>query len=242
MRTMSGSDVVRLWEALEGRSHTERALLLLAHAYPNATLDEVARLPVGQRDSRLFTLREAMLGKHVQAHADCPSCAQRLDVQLNTSDFCTAPSRNDTATELQHGDYLLQFRAPSSLDLLAVSGVADRDMALRQLLTRCVVASDAGQAIDPASLPAPVIERLASAMSDGDPQGELLIELHCPSCHAEPQFLFDVALFYFSELAALAKRLLREVHTLATAYGWSEASILAMSNRRRQSYLQMVGT
>ena len=44
-----------------------------------------------------------------------------------------------------------------------------------------------------------------------------------------------------AELATQAKRLLREVHFLARAYGWREADILAMSARRRQAYLEMVG-
>jgi hypothetical protein len=34
---------------------------------------------------------------------------------------------------------------------------------------------------------------------------------------------------------------LREVHTLAWAYGWREADILAMSPARRQFYIELVG-
>jgi hypothetical protein len=32
---------------------------------------------------------------------------------------------------------------------------------------------------------------------------------------------------------------MREVHELASAYGWQEASILAMSSNRRNAYLEM---
>ena len=39
-----------------------------------------------------------------------------------------------------------------------------------------------------------------------------------------------------------AKRLLGEVHQLARAYGWPEATILAMSSRRRHFYLELVST
>jgi hypothetical protein len=34
--------------------------------------------------------------------------------------------------------------------------------------------------------------------------------------------------------------MLRDVHALATAYGWREADIVAMSPWRRQVYLDMV--
>jgi hypothetical protein len=52
--------------------------------------------------------------------------------------------------------------------------------------------------------------------------------------------LFDIVSFFWTELSAQAKRLLREVHTLARGYGWREADILAMSARRRQLYLDLV--
>ncbi len=52
--------------------------------------------------------------------------------------------------------------------------------------------------------------------------------------------MFDVVSFFWSEICVQAKRLLREVHTLARAYGWREADILNMSTARRQFYLEMV--
>jgi hypothetical protein len=42
------------------------------------------------------------------------------------------------------------------------------------------------------------------------------------------------------ELNAAATRLLHDVHTLASAYGWSEGDILAMSEARRARYVAMV--
>ena len=52
--------------------------------------------------------------------------------------------------------------------------------------------------------------------------------------------MFDVVSFFWSEICVQAKRLLREVHTLARAYGWREVDILGMSTARRQFYLEMV--
>jgi len=51
---------------------------------------------------------------------------------------------------------------------------------------------------------------------------------------------FDIASFFWAEICVQAKRLLREVHTLARAYGWREMDILSMSPARRQFYLEMV--
>ena len=62
----------------------------------------------------------------------------------------------------------------------------------------------------------------------------------CPACGRFWQAAFDIASYLWSELDALAQRLLGEVHTLARAYGWREADVLSMSPWRRQFYLEMV--
>jgi hypothetical protein len=51
---------------------------------------------------------------------------------------------------------------------------------------------------------------------------------------------FDIAAYLWQEVDARARRALRDTHTLARAYGWREADILAMSDFRRQQYLEMV--
>jgi len=38
----------------------------------------------------------------------------------------------------------------------------------------------------------------------------------------------------------MVRRLLVEVHALASAYGWSEQEILSLSDARRRLYLEMV--
>ena len=50
----------------------------------------------------------------------------------------------------------------------------------------------------------------------------------------------DVAAFFWTELNAWAVRLLREIHALASAYGWREADILALSPKRRDLYLELI--
>ena len=88
-------------------------------------------------------------------------------------------------------------------------------------------------------LPAGVAADLSVAMSEHDPQAEVLLDLLCPACEHRWQALFDIVTFFWTELANQAQRLLREVHALARAYGWREADILAMSARRRQFYIEM---
>jgi hypothetical protein len=50
----------------------------------------------------------------------------------------------------------------------------------------------------------------------------------------------DVARFLVREMVATARRLMAEIHELASAYGWSERSIATMSDARQSAYLEML--
>jgi hypothetical protein len=81
---------------------------------------------------------------------------------------------------------------------------------------------------------------IAEAMVEHDPRAEMRLAMHCHACQHSWSTIFDIVSFFWTEIEASAKRLLREVHTLAKAYGWREADILALSSARRQCYLELV--
>jgi hypothetical protein len=64
--------------------------------------------------------------------------------------------------------------------------------------------------------------------------------LNCSSCGHKWEAPFDIVAFFWTEINAAAHGLLREVHALASAYGWTESEILALSPARRRCYLEMV--
>jgi hypothetical protein len=75
-------------------------------------------------------------------------------------------------------------------------------------------------------------------MAEVDPQADVQLAMACPACSHEWQLTFDILSFFWNEINAWASRILDEVHTLASAYGWREADILALSPHRRQLYLE----
>lgn len=87
------------------------------------------------------------------------------------------------------------------------------------------------------------LARLASrGLEEGaDPLAVIAIETVCPACSAPGRHLFDPARFLWEEVEIRAVRLMRDVHRLARAYAWTEATILDLGPRRRQVYLQMAG-
>ena len=78
MRRLSAQEMMRAWEAGQGRSLAHRALLLLAYASPEASWEALAALPIGERDVRLLTLRESTFGRELSSLATCPACRERL--------------------------------------------------------------------------------------------------------------------------------------------------------------------
>ena len=242
MRPLSAYDLLTVWEAGEDQHPLYRALTLLAAACPELTWDELAALSIGQRDARLLTLRELTSGPRLNGFVECPRCAEPLEFDVAVADLRVAaePSAEEEARELVTDGLALRFRLPSSRDLAAVLDCRDTAAARDLLVRRCVLqASRDGAPVAVGELSAEATTRLARRMAECDPQAEVLLDLRCPTCEHAWQALFDIVAFFLVEIATQAKRLLREVHTLARAYGWREADILGMSARRRQFYLEM---
>jgi hypothetical protein len=245
MRALTAADIIRVWEVGHGQDPADRALTILASACPGRSADELRRLSLGRRNAQLLELRQRLLGAELSAFSECPGCAARLEFSVPVDargDEETLQAAADTVFDLVTGGYTVRFRLLDTTDLRAAAVAADVDAARRVLVERCVLeARDHGDVLTAAELPAPVLEQLAARLTECDPHAETLIDLVCPACESRWQVPFDVASFFYTEISAQARRLLREVHTLARAYAWRESDILAMSARRRQYYMEMAG-
>ncbi|MEV5844613.1 hypothetical protein AB0M32_21875 [Streptomyces sp. NPDC051985] len=138
---------------------------------------------------------------------------------------------------VQEGGWDAEFRLPSVADLHAAARAADPRAAL---LARCLVsAAHHGTAVPAAELPAPVQRRIAEAVEAADPGADLTLNVACPECGAATRAELDIASYLWTELDSWARDVLLDVHLLATAYGWSEPEILALSPLRRRYYLEL---
>ncbi len=139
---------------------------------------------------------------------------------------------------LSVGGYEVAFRLPSSADL---AGLGDEGDARLGLLRRCVrEVRRKGRRRAVNQLPAAVLDAVAERMSEADPRADVRTALTCPDCGHGWQVVFDIVTWFWAELEDWAYRTLRDVHALASAYGWREADVLALSPWRRQCYLRMV--
>jgi hypothetical protein len=83
------------------------------------------------------------------------------------------------------------------------------------------------------------LDTASELLEQADPLAETRISLSCPGCDHEWAEPLDIGAFLWEEIASRAKRLLVDVHALATAYGWTESEILSLSDSRRAFYRSM---
>lgn len=239
MRSLSASDILRIWEYGQDKHPIDGALDLLMVALPEMAWADLAILPVGRRDAALFALREQCFGRTLVGRASCPVCSTNVEIPVDLANFRLEPPK--PMDVLETDGYTLKFRLPHSRDMAAVARSGGRSEGLTVLLGRCLLdAQKDGLPTAPEELPVSVIDQLAEAMAEQDPLGEVLLDVVCSNCKHTWQRLLDIVSILRTELFAEAARLFGEVDALARAYGWSEIDILAMSRKRRQRYLAQV--
>ncbi|SRR6266702_588552 len=243
MQAPSAALLLDVWERGLASPPVQRALALARTAYPEATADQVADLSIGRRDALLIELRHVLFGPVLRMVAACPRCGIQVESTFQTREIQTGATCDSREQTMDVDGLHLAFRVPTSRDLLALDVNADPRAGLSALLARSVVAAhDArGGAVPAHEIPEAMVERLAAAMAEADPQADVQLLLACPACEQGWQATFDVADFLWREVNAWAQRTLRDVASLAAAYGWREPDILALSPTRRRIYLELSG-
>lgn len=246
MNTLTAQAVLQAWEHAQREHPLVRSQALLRTAWPEVDASEWGTMPIGARDAWLFRLQEALFGPELDTLVACPSCNEPLQSRFSTTDL-QAPAVDVDAgastASLSCDGYELDYRLPSIEDLLAIAGGRNNavDATAQQLLERCVLdARYTGASVAAGHLPPAVAERLQQEMALRDPGADTTVALACPACGHGFERRFDIGDYLWDELDEWALRTLAEVHVLASAYGWSEPQILALSAARRGHYIALV--
>ena len=243
MRALEAAETLAVWERAGAAPPLFRPTVLLAAADPGTSSEELAALPIGQRDARLLRLYAATFSDRLDGLAQCPECATAVELTASCATLLAEQARAASPAPVETHGYTVTWRLPDSIDLAAVAAAgADTDGGAGVLLSRCVLDARNGTGPVPASdLPEPVRDAVAAAMAAADPLGEVVFTLDCPQCSCQWETQLEVDAFVWAKLRVRADRLLREVDTLARMYGWSETEILDLSVERRAAYLKLVG-
>jgi hypothetical protein len=230
VRTPDSAALLDAWEAAMSQPEPLRAPSLLVWLGWLDTPDALDNCTIGQTDSLLFALRNELYGPTLECVSTCPSCGQTVEFIANTTDLASPePAAHMGRVALLDGQ--LDCRPPSNSDVNELlRGAARIDS--RQLLRQCLLTDAAAlQALSDQDC-----DRAVAELADADPGSSIEIAIECSCAHRWIE-QFDVRSYLLTELTDWAARTLRDVHRLASRYGWSESAILAMSPWRKRIYL-----
>lgn len=172
---------------------------------------------------------------HLDLLACCkePSCGERFEFELSLSLLIDlAPETNVVQLKLDD-TRLVSLRHPNGQDLRdwRKQNPVSREAAVTIMLNSLVVDGQVTHEDEPI---------IAEALSTIDPLVDFSVSCVCPACG----FLNEVSVNLEDIVLTRFKRrqfaLLREIHELASCYGWTEAEVLAIPPKRRARYLAMV--
>ena len=234
------SALLDAWETGCSQAPARRALTLLAATSGPERREMVAGLTVGDRDRLLLDLREGLFGSRVTALAECPECGAALELDFDVDEVRTTPVTAGPV-DVEADGTSVSVRLPTAGDLADAAESGDPAAVHEFLLHRCVggrgrraarggpaaVGGPGGGCGPSRGGCRPAAGRAALALLRGVREGR-----------GSPPF--DIASFVWTEVDGWAVRSLREVHLLASAYGWTEAETWLLRLPGRQFYMAAV--
>jgi hypothetical protein len=198
----------------------------------------------------LMVVRETQ-GDRMIWKVDCanPDCARDMELELSVARLLDTPEPAERFCWSANPDCMLELRLPTGRDQTiwrdaaavgAAAGDEDKGVALR--LATSLVASVNGQT--PASdwsVPDEWLPELDAAFGERDALASLQLQAACPWCGSVNTLEPDLEALTLSLLATERKRVLEEIHQLASAYHWTEDQVLAVPRSRRSYYLARTG-
>jgi hypothetical protein len=235
MRTLTSSDFLDLWERGFSLHPLDQGLLVLGAGHPETSYESLADWPLGRRNEALAELRCACFGPRLNGWMSCTQCGEKLELELDGRSLAKGAlnAGMSLSEPIVAGGH--SFRLPTSRDLARAARETDPFSAAVRLMESCRLEAGESPCWSEHDL-----EEVGQRMALADPMAEILLTHCCPVCGNECNATLDIATFLWEEIEARAKRLLLEVHALASAYGWTEEEILSLSEHRRALYLKMV--
>ena len=243
MRALAGEVLLAAWEQSAPSDELLRPLVILSAAQADAGPTQLGAMPIAERNLMLLRLHRLSFGPVLRVFGVCRQCGARLEFEVPVAEMTAQVEGQSAADSIVWSEEGRQYRLRpvSTDDLVATLSALDLDAAQELLLTRCLEVSPAIETGQPAGTPAvPVSPAVLRRFEQLHAAAELSCGIECPGCACREVLDFDIARFLWAEVQTAARRLLREIHELASAYGWSQQDITAMSETRRRAYLELL--
>jgi hypothetical protein len=196
------------------------------------------QMSIGDRDRVVAELYRQCFGDRVGSVARCEGCDGSFEIEFSLSALIAeadgrCPAPQELAGPDDQGFYRMsggdRFRLVTAGDERALLGVSP-EQAGEILLSRCL----------PDRRAASADEKTQALVEALDPALSLELPANCAECGAAQRVDFDLPRFFLASLFRERPLLIREVHWIAKAYGWSHQEILGLPRTVRRAYASLL--
>ena len=197
-----------------------------------------SELTAADRDRLLAAIYQRNYGRQIVSSVICSACGQAFDLDFNLPELLEtlSPAQNPMVVERHQGGYKLpdgsQFRLPTGEDELAIAQLTP-EQAVEELMRRCVSGFEN-------QVPQAIQAAMQAAMQEAAPLVDLDLDVSCAACGQNQTVHFNLQHYLLAAIHAEQPRLAREVHLLATAYGWGMEAILSLTRSQRRTYVALI--
>ncbi len=229
LRPPNGADEL----AIHGSGYRDAVALVAALAVegPDTPVaSDLFDLPVCDMDVVIAHLYRDLFGDVAEARCTCAVCGKPFEFELPVAPMCNAAPVTHQGVE-RTGEMKFRLaggtvlRLPVVRDLFVAPQHRNDDLHSRLVIGP---GEDAAEAVDAA------LARLTPAALDA-------VDTRCASCGAAQTVEFDLASFLMKCLARERDFVMREVHIIARAYGWSLSEILSLTRPLRHGFVRLAG-
>jgi hypothetical protein len=243
LKPLCDGRLLEAWERASSAGDSGRASALLSTACPETSPEQWDTVGIPEVVLQLIRLRQTSFGSGLTAYLPCSKCGARLEFDIDLTQIVSRlePLSKEATADWTIGDNRFSMRTVNRQDLSEASTQADPENARWSLLQRCTQvngrpASDENSA---AALRACETEALET-FTRLHQAAEITFHVACINCGHSEETDLDMARFLWTEVRHRVGKLFHEVHELASAYGWSEETILNMPAHRRVRYLEII--
>jgi hypothetical protein len=198
------------------------------------------KLSVGKRIECLLVLALGGSGDNLRFPCKCSGCGEDLELELTLNEIAAFQSEADQVevVSVDLGGRRFEFQKLSGRDHESIgeSAFSDDFEAATDIIARLAVDADAAERIAPRD-----VEVIEAAMEEADPLVNFTCRIDCGECGEGNDHDLDLFETALDMLRRAQLRLVLSVHRLASKYHWSEQEIFAVSEWRRQQYLELIG-
>lgn len=191
--------------------------------------------PVSQRILELLRIVMQDGADDLTVKLTCDGCDHLMGLSFTWEEFSV---RQTKAEELQLQGFVL--RRPTGRDQLTWQRQALRHpQQAREAVVKTLML-ESGKEVDDEEMSRERLVEIEQALQDFDPLVNFVVAICCPACKAEANYALDLQEIALKQLQDRQTRLMRDVHSLAQHYHWTEAQILDLPPWRRAQYLSFI--